>query len=128
MYFLFACTDRREISSFERTLQLVDRKWTLVVVPDGFSLLGYLQEVHKGASYPEMIVLSKSIGRLGWPETLTLLKTDDLYRLIPTVLIASQLKKGEASLCRRLGTDLLAPPLEPEQWLQAIRRLCASCV
>ncbi len=126
-YFLYAGTDRAEISSFEKTLNMVDRDKHVVVVSNGFDLITYLQKVPQGNAFPSLIIVNKQMNRLDGKSTLELLKTDDMYCLIPTVMLASENSTEEQDLCSRLGTDLIMKPASRGEWVTAVKKMCSTC-
>jgi CheY-like chemotaxis protein len=126
-YFLYAGTDSSEIDVLEKVLNSIDRGKQIVAVPNGFDLISFLQRVGKGESYPQLIILNLEMERLNGRSTLELLKSDDIYCLIPTFMLAPEERSGDRSFCTSLGTDIIVKPSNRVGWVSAVKQLCASC-
>lgn len=127
MYFLFVTNDIEAIRKFESVLHFADSKKILVTLPNGFELIQFLQNVKTGASYPDLIVLTPKFLRIGGMDLLELLKTDDLYRLIPVIMLLPEMNDHHEETCRRLGSDWMPAPSAEHEWLRAVEKMCAAC-
>lgn len=92
----------------------------VVCVDNGFALLDYLQHVPLKDSYPCLIILDMRLPKLNGIETLELLRTDDLYRLIPVVIFSSMLTESEKEHCLGLGAEVLNKPLTYSEWIDVL--------
>lgn len=126
-YFLYAGTDSNEIDVLEKVLNSIDRGKQIVAVPNGFDLISFLQQVGKGESYPLLIILNLEMERLNGRSTLELLKSDDIYCLIPTFMLTPEERSEDRSFCISLGTDIIVKPSTRAGWVSAVKQLCASC-
>ncbi len=115
-YFLYAEDDQDEIDLLKEILGDNGGLSEIVSVSNGFDLISYLQKINKNHSFPSLIILDKKMPRLNGLETLKLLKTDDLYRLIPVVLFSSVFSKSEMDICNSLGAEILLKPSEYANW------------
>jgi two-component system response regulator len=127
MYLLYASRNEQEIDFLDKMLFTIDRSKTLLAVPTGFDVLCYLQNVKKGQSYPALILIEMDMAPLTGKELLELLKTDDIYRLIPVVMLTSNTNHDDLNFCTRLGTDVIRKPITNAHWLNTLKRLCARC-
>jgi CheY-like chemotaxis protein len=123
-YFLYADDDEDDLHFLEEFLPGADAGKDLVNVRDGFSVIDFLQNIKKGDSYPSLIILDINMPRLSGIETLDLLKTDDLYRLIPVVMFTTTFNKTDDDFCTRLGVDIISKPLSYSHWNPIVKRLC----
>jgi CheY-like chemotaxis protein len=123
-YFLYAEDDEDDLHFLKEFLPTIDSTKDVVSVPDGFSVIDYLQHVKKGESYPALIILDINMPRLTGIETLELLKTDDLYRLIPVVMFTTTFNKTDDECCNRLGVDIITKPSAYAHWNPIVKKLC----
>lgn len=115
-YFLYAEDDEDDIDIMKEMVNRQQLPNKLVCVNNGFDLLEHLQQVQQEAPYPCLIILDMRLPKLNGIETLELLRTDDLYRLIPVVIFSSKLSEIEKERCRTLGAEVLLKPLTYTDW------------
>jgi CheY-like chemotaxis protein len=127
MYFLYVTKDASAIDQFEEVLHLVDRRKTLLGVPGGYELIHFLQGIGQGESYPELIILTMQMPRLNGRDTLELLKTDDIYRLIPVIVFTTEDVVEDADFCKQMGAEVMAKPDKQKEWVDAAKKICATC-
>lgn len=128
MYFIYVCSDTEAIELLEEMLHRVDRSKMLLAVANGFDLIQFLQNVRRGESFPDLIILTNRPSRLNGKELLELLKTDDLYRLIPVVLMEDPDFVQDSPGCARLGADIIPLPNLQKDWIAAARKICSTCI
>ena|SRR5688572_32973347 len=128
MYFLYVTRDASSIDQLEEVLHLVDKKKILIAVPGGYEAIHFLQNIGQGDAYPELIILTLQMPRLSGRETLELLKTDDIYRLIPVIVFTSENSPEDQNYCHQLGAELISKPTREKEWMDAAKKLCAACV
>src|SRR5215217_4408122 len=87
-YFLYADDDEDDVILLKDMLQLSGSDKEVVSVKDGYAALQYLQKIQQGDTYPCLIILDIEMPRLNGKETLELLKTDDIYCLIPVLILS----------------------------------------
>ena len=127
MYFLYVTRDAAAIDELEEVLHLVDKRKVLLAVPGGYELIHFLQSVGQGDEYPELIILTLDMPRLSGHDTLELLKTDDIYRLIPVIVFTSEDIGNDEVFCNNLGAELMNKPIGQKQWVDTAKKLCAAC-
>lgn len=127
MYFIFVSNEIEAVRFFESVLHDVDSKKILVTLSNGFDLIQFLQNVKKGEAYPELIVLTPKYLRLSGLDLLELLKTDDIYRLIPVMMLLQEGNINHEVICDRLGTEFMIAPKDQKEWAGAVQRMCAAC-
>lgn len=124
-YFLYAEDDEDDIDILQEMLYKQPTPSRMVSVSNGFALLDYLQHVSRQEAYPCLIILDMQLPKLNGMQTLELLRTDDLYRLIPVVIFSSRLSGNEIERCEALGAEVLIKPLTYTEWLDVLDRLSA---
>lgn len=121
-YFLYAEDDKDDMDIMQEMMNKQQSTSRVVCVDNGFALLDYLQHVPQKDSYPCLIILDMRLPKLNGIETLELLRTDDLYRLIPVVVFSSMLTESEKERCLGLGAEVLIKPLTYSEWLDVLDR------
>lgn len=124
-YFLYAEDDDEDVVILKEALRYKKGLSDLISVPNGFDLLTFLQEIKKNQSYPNLIILDLQLPRLSGLETLRLLKSDDMYRLIPVMVFAGSITHTEMESCNLLGADVMLKPSESRGWNQVVSKMCA---
>ncbi|HEU4471582.1 MAG TPA: hypothetical protein VFR58_10890 [Flavisolibacter sp.] len=128
MYFIYVDTDAKVFETLEAVMHRVDKTKLLIAVANGYELLQFLQNVKWGQSYPDLIILNMIRPEaLNGMELLQLLKTDDIYRLIPVIMLLPQNNEEHQSFCRSLGADTILLPTEQKDWVSAARQICSAC-
>lgn len=127
MYFIFVSTDRPAVELLEKVLHGMDQQKTLLSVSNGYDLIHFLQNIKRGESYPDLIILSVKMARLGGMELLALLKSDDMYCLIPVLMLLKEGDTVEEVSCQRFGTETMIYPGQRKEWLEAAKRMCTIC-
>lgn len=128
MYFIYVSNDVEAINLLEEILHSIDNNKLLIAAQDGYELIRFLQNVKRGESYPDLIVLSAKLDRINAKELLELLKVDDIYRLIPVVMLLSEKNEDDELFCKQLGTDTIVTPKIRKDWVDAAKQMCAACI
>lgn len=127
MYLMYAGPNEAKASFFESVLYGSDPSKTLVAVTNGYELLCYLQEVKKGEAYPALIILEMAMPKLAGMETLEFLKADDIYRLIPVLVLYATATSNDLDFCERLGADCMQQPTSNTTWQALVDQVCDRC-
>lgn len=122
-YLLYAEDDPDDVVFLRDILRLSDRDHSLFTVADGFELIQFLQGIQQGETYPSLIILDIRMPRLDGIEVLQLLKTDDLYRMIPVIVFSNHANDSQKEACHRLDTEILSKPLYYTGWDQIIQKM-----
>jgi CheY-like chemotaxis protein len=124
-YFLYVEDDADDVDIMKEMIGRLHQPGELVCVANGYDLLEHLQYVREKQPYPSLIILDLRLPRLNGIETLELLRTDDLYRLIPVVVFTSKLTATEKEHCQSLGAEVLLKPLTYTEWLGILDHFAA---
>lgn len=127
MFFIFVSNDIEVVSVFEKALRKADADRKLVTVSNGYDLIQYLQNVKKGESYPDLIILTPEFLRISGTDLLQLLKTDDFYRLIPVVMLMPESNDELETLCNGLNTAHMLTPKNKREWMSAVDKMYTAC-
>jgi CheY-like chemotaxis protein len=126
MYFLFVSNETYDIALFRNALSSLPEERKLIAVNDGFEALHFLQNIKRGETFPDLIIFSIKINRVNGIELLELLKTDDLYRVIPICMILTLDQEESRSYCEKLGADTMETPTKQSEWNMAAERMTAA--
>lgn len=127
MYFIYVSNDVYSTDIFESALNKIDRRKILITVPNGYELIQFLQNVKRGESYPDLIILTPDHLRMSGKELLELLKIDDIYCLIPVIMLLPENNEQDEAFCKRLGTEFMIAPKLQNEWVSAVKKMCAGC-
>lgn len=127
MYFIYVSSDRDAVQLLQEELASVNPGDHLVSVENGFDLICFLESVKSGDPYPDLIIITKKMSRLSGYEILELLKSDDIYRLIPVVMLVTVPAEEDDSFCKRMGAEIMTIPTQRKEWTVAARRFCEAC-
>lgn len=127
MFFIFVSNDIKVVSVFESAMHKADAHGKLITVSNGYELIQYLQNVKKGESYPDLIILTPAFLRISGTDLLQLLKTDDFYRLIPVVMLIPESNDELENLCNGLNSTHMITPKNRREWMSAVDKMCAAC-
>ena len=124
-YFLYAEDDEDDRILFSNMVGKSAPGMEISFVHNGFEAIEFLQAVAPGAAYPAVIVLDLNMPRLNGLETLQLLRSDDIYRLIPVILFTITPDQEVRTSCSRLGADFVSKPETYEGWNSMISKVTA---
>ena len=127
MYFIFVNNIVEEVRVFENILHEIDSTTILTTVANGYDLVEFLQNVKTNESYPDLIVLTPKFLRLNGMDLLELLKTDDIYCLIPVVMLLPENNLDQETICNRLGAEFMLAPKDRVEWMSTVKKMCSVC-
>jgi len=127
MYFIFVNNVVEDVQVFENILHEIDSKKILITVSNGYDLIQFLQNVKRDESYPDLIVLTPKFLRLNGMDLLELLKTDDIYCLIPVVMLLPENNFAHETVCNRLGAEFMLAPKDQGEWMSTLKKMCTVC-
>jgi CheY-like chemotaxis protein len=122
-YFLYVEDDDEDVMLLQDMLKIFGQKMNMVPVPNGFKAITYLQQVEEGSTYPEFILLDINMPILDGLETLELLRSDDMYCLIPVLLFTTSNNEEQATKCKQLGSEILLKPDNYQNWFELMKKL-----
>jgi len=124
-YFLYVEDDEDDRLLFRNILGRDNPGMDISFVNNGFEAIEFLQSIGPGATYPAVIVLDLHMPRLDGLQTLELLRSDDIYRLIPVILFTATSDAEILRCCSRLGAELLNKPDSFSGWNLVISKVAA---
>lgn len=122
-YLLYAEDDPDDVTFLKEMLQFSDKTHSMYSVGNGVEVIQFLQDIAPGDAFPSLIVLDIRMPRMDGIELLQLLKTDDLYRMIPVIIFSNQASDDQKRSCKQLDTEILSKPLYYSSWGLVIRKM-----
>jgi CheY-like chemotaxis protein len=122
-YFLYVEDDEEDVLLLKEMMQLTGCIRPFIAVNNGFEAIQFLQNIEKGAAYPYVILLDIDMPRLNGSETLSLLKSDDMYCLIPVIMFTVATHPKTVAYYQSRGTDVLPKPVEFNSWKKTIQKI-----
>ncbi|MGE5520127.1 MAG: hypothetical protein ACM3VS_09405 [Candidatus Dadabacteria bacterium] len=106
-YFIYAGIDHDLIADLKQQLATSDTSIDLVTCDNGLQLIKKIEEVKVNEAYPELLILTRHMKRLDGKETLQLLRSDDIYKLIPVIIFLDNDDQADSSYFMNLGADVV---------------------
>jgi two-component system, response regulator len=127
MYILYGEGSEEDAFIMRDMLNLQQPDSKLHVVSNGFEILNHLQEVKDKERYPSLIILNIEMPYLKGKQTLELLKTDDIYRLIPVIMLSDKEDFEDGPFYEGLNTEVYVKPSSFSEWKSMIAKVCKHC-
>jgi|GraSoiStandDraft_51_1057287.scaffolds.fasta_scaffold1677586_1 CheY-like chemotaxis protein len=86
-----------------------NKDYSLLTLVNGFELFNYLKHTEEN-KLPCAIVLDINMPVMNGIETLTILKSDNKYKNIPTVMYSTAATAETVNLCKSYNTDVITKP------------------
>ncbi len=107
--------DEIELLKFKMVTGTLGLSHQFEYVTDGEQAIHYLRDKFK--AFPQLILLDLNMPRFDGFEFLSMLRTDDELRYIPTVIMTSSENEKDLKRCYELGiAGYLTKPLELEEY------------
>lgn len=120
MTILFIEDDVIERMKMHRTISKFANNHQMVEVGNGEEALNYLRS---GSALPNVILLDLNMPRMNGIEFLRILKTDEKFRYLPTVVLTTSANNADLLECFRIGiAGYLLKPLKYEEYAEKIIR------
>lgn len=100
MNILFIEDDKIETMKMQRTVSKLQLKHNIVEAKNGEEALNLLQE---GNRLPDIILLDLNMPRMSGIEFLKILKQDENYKYLPTIVLTTSQNRSDLLECYRIG-------------------------
>lgn len=115
--------DMIEIMKFNRTVSSLKLKHNIVEANNGEDALVILE---KKAELPDIILLDLNMPKINGIEFLKILKGDEVFRHIPTIILTTSSNKKDLLECYKIGVSgYVLKPLKYEDYVFKIDKLLA---
>ena len=120
MKVLFIEDDMIESMKLQRAISKFQYKHTIIEAKNGEEAL----EILKGGDLPDIIFLDLNMPRLSGIEFLTILKSDDRLKYLPTVILTTSENRADLLECFRIGiAGYVIKPLKYEDYESKIKKV-----
>lgn len=123
-YFLYADSNLNDKDCLQQMLCEFSPSQKFIWVNNGFELIDFLQNVKKGKAYPCLIILSEKMHHLDGLATLELLKSDDIYCLIPVIILCSSSHSKGREIYNDLGAEVITKASDRSGWRKIAKEIC----
>lgn len=103
-----------------------NKDYSLLTLVNGFELFNYLKHTDEN-KLPCAIVLDINMPVMNGIETLTMLKKDNKYKNIPTVMYSTAATDEAISFCRNYNTDVIMKPTKFTEIKQLFSHILKYC-
>ena len=102
----------------------VDKSVQLHVAPDGVAAMAFLRREGRSAHSPrpELILLDLNLPRMDGLELLARIKADDVFKVIPTLILTTSEAEADIVTCYQLRANCyLTKPVQLEEFERLVR-------
>ncbi|WP_047414324.1 response regulator [Cellulophaga sp. Hel_I_12] len=123
MNILFIEDDMIESMKFQRTLSKIASRHTIIEAKNGEQAIDALKN---SESLPDIILLDLNMPRMSGIEFLQILKADEQYKYIPTIILTTSENRADLLECYRIGiAGYVIKPLKYEDYEQKLTAVLA---
>ncbi len=109
-----------ESMKLQRAISKFQYKHTIIEAKNGEEAL----EILKGGDLPDIIFLDLNMPRMSGIEFLTILKSDDRLKYLPTVILTTSENRADLLECFRIGiAGYIIKPLKYEDYESKIKKV-----
>ena len=120
MKVLFIEDDMIESMKLQRAIEKFQLKHTIIEAKNGEEAL----EVLKKGDLPDIILLDLNMPRMSGIEFLTILKADDRWKYLPTVILTTSENRADLLECFKIGiAGYVIKPLKYEDYELKIKKV-----
>jgi|TARA_R110002012_G_scaffold320402_2_gene543893 CheY-like chemotaxis protein len=123
MNILFIEDDMIESMKFQRTLSKIESRHTIIEAKNGEQAIDALKT---SESLPDIILLDLNMPRMSGIEFLEILKADEQYKYIPTIILTTSENRADLLECYRIGiAGYVIKPLKYEDYEKKLTAVLA---
>ena len=112
--------DLIEVMKLKRSISKLDMDVTLVEAKNGEEALDLLKD---SQSLPDLIFLDLNMPKINGIEFLKILKSDDVLRYLPTVILTTSSNRKDVLECYKVGVaGYILKPLKYDEYLEKIQK------
>ena len=120
MNVLFIEDDMIETMKLQRATSKFDTKHNIIEAKNGEEAL----EILKGSPLPDIILLDLNMPRMSGIEFLTILKSDDRLKYLPTIILTTSENRADLLTCFEIGiAGYVIKPLKYEDYETKLRKV-----
>ncbi|WP_047244935.1 response regulator [Maribacter thermophilus] len=113
--------DSIEIMKLERTVSKLEVKHKITKAKNGEEALEYLKS---DSRLPDIILLDLNMPRMSGIEFLSILKTDEAFKYLPTIILTTSENRADLLECYKAGiAGYIIKPLKYEDYESKIKKV-----
>lgn len=113
--------DTIEVMKLQRTLSKLQMKHNLIEANNGEEALKHL---NSAKVLPDIILLDLNMPRMSGIEFLSILKEDDTFKYLPTIVLTTSQNRADLLECYRIGiAGYVIKPLKYEDYQNKLQRV-----
>jgi len=115
--------DMIEVMKFQRTISSLQLKHNIIEANNGEEALEILL---KKRELPDIILLDLNMPKINGIEFLNILKSDDVLKYVPTIILTTSQNQKDLLECYKIGiAGYVLKPLKYEDYVSKIEKLLA---
>lgn len=115
--------DMIEVMKLNRTISKLEQNHDIIEANDGEEALNILQNKNE---FPDIILLDLNMPKINGIEFLNILKSDDVLKYIPTIILTTSNNQQDLLECYKIGiAGYILKPLKYEDYVLKIEKLLA---
>ncbi len=123
MNILFVEDDKIETMKLQRTVSKLQLKHQITVAKNGEEALSILKS---GDKLPDILLLDLNMPRMNGIEFLNILKADEHYKYLPTIILTTSQNRADLLECYKTGiAGYVLKPLKYEDYEEKLRKVFA---
>lgn len=115
--------DMIEVMKFHRTISFLQLDHKIIEAENGEAALTLLEEKNE---LPDIILLDLNMPKINGIEFLNILKSDDILRYIPTIILTTSQNQKDLLECYKIGiAGYVLKPLKYEDYVSKMEKVLA---
>ena len=102
--------DSDDLQLLNETLKDTHEDFEVIEAHNGRQALDLLQKLKKSGEHPSLIILDINMPILNGKETLSIIKTDEVFKSIPIVVFTTSGSESDKSFCNLYGVEMVTKP------------------
>ena len=118
--------DADDLQLLNETLKDTHADFEVIEAHNGRQALDLLQNLKKFDQPPSLIILDINMPVLNGKETLSIIKTDELFKSIPVVVFTTSGSESHKSFCNLYGVEMVTKPPSFNTFKTVVHKLLNS--
>ena len=120
--------DSDDLQLLNETLKDTHADFEVIEAHNGRQALDLLQNLKKSGEHPSLIILDINMPVLNGKETLSIIKTDELFKSIPVVVFTTSGSDTDKNFCNLHGVEMVTKPPSFNTFKTVVHKLLNSVI
>jgi len=120
--------DSDDLQLLNETLKDTHQNFEVIEAHNGRQALDLLQKLKKSGEHPSLIILDINMPILNGKETLSIIKTDEVFKSIPIVVFTTSGSESDKSFCNLYGVEMVTKPPGFKTFKTVVHKLLNSAM